>query len=316
MTAFVDCAGIGAVVNMLALDTINSTEAGPCIAQAWSGVLTTDAIASSIVDVLGGLDDLPPDVVGRLVTGVMSCMPAEQGWTNWWIDDIRLEIERRHGVTPEQAHCVATNFVRRLGVERAVERRVLTIPVLALSDADLTAIDLTGCGAAIMLPPLTPGVVGDCLAATDTDATRVACDTPHEYEVIHLPDVTDTHAGMARTPGPVGTRGCGLPSGRGGRRGGTRHTRSGCTGGRRARVAWERGSRAIVCAVGPADNGVWTAPFHARARTNNNHNNNNHNNHNNHNHNNHSTDNDSHNHDHRRRHNDVARAVRRRHDRR
>jgi hypothetical protein len=49
MTAYLDFAGIGAVANMLALDTINSTEAAPCIAQAWSGLLTTDAIASSNV---------------------------------------------------------------------------------------------------------------------------------------------------------------------------------------------------------------------------------------------------------------------------
>ena len=259
MTAFVDCAGIGAVVNMLALDTINATEAGPCIAKAWSGVLTTDAIASSM-SFLGGLDDLPPDVVSRLVTGVMFCMPAEQGWTNWWIDDIRLEIERRHDVTSEQANCVATNFVRRLGVERAVERRVLTIPVLALSDADLTAIDLAGCGASITLPPLIPGVVGDCLAAAEGDALRVACDAPHEYEVIHLADITEI---MPSWPGQAAL---------------SEHGSTACQAVAEAaiagrdltlhlywwpptRVAWERGSRVITCVVGPADNGVWTAPF-------------------------------------------------------
>ena len=258
MTAALDCGPAGAVGNMLAISTINSIQSAPCIGQAWTGVLTTEAIASSM-SWGGGLDDLPPDVVMRLVAGVMACMPGEQGWTEWWIEDISLEIERRHDTTSEQATCVATNFVQRLGVERAVERRVLTIPVLALPDADLARIDVSGCGAAITLPPSTPGVVGDCLATAE-QPTRVACDTAHEREVIALVDVSGV---MPAWPG---------------HRALNDHGETACMtiaeaamAGRDlvfrlywwgpSRGAWERGSRVIVCTVGPIDNGVWTAPF-------------------------------------------------------
>ena len=110
IAAYVGCADIDATVNLLAIGLINSLEASPCISAAWSGLLSAELIASSLA--FGtGLDDLPPEVVQRLVAGAAPCVSDE----TWWIDDIAIELERQYGFTPEQATCVATTLSTLLG---------------------------------------------------------------------------------------------------------------------------------------------------------------------------------------------------------
>jgi hypothetical protein len=118
ISAYLGCANIDAVVNLLAIGLINSLEASPCISAAWSGLLSAELIASTLAYGTG-LDDLPPEVVNQLVDGAVPCLPDEP----WWIDDIAIELERQYDFTPAQATCVATNFVHILGIDRAVERR-------------------------------------------------------------------------------------------------------------------------------------------------------------------------------------------------
>jgi hypothetical protein len=260
VAAYVGCSDIDSVLYVLAIGTVNALESAPCVAASWSSVLTADIIASSIA--FGtGFDDLPPGVVARLVDGAVGCMTDDE---RWWIDDVVLEIDGQYDLTPEQAMCVATNFVRKLGISRVVERRILTLPMLALSDADLAAIDLPACGVTVTLPPMTLGRVGDCLADVfrADEWPRVACDTPHNGEIIAAVDLTDVlvawpgnqamydlaqiscvavaEDAMNRHKGDEQFKIWWFPP---------------------SREVWERGGRILICLVGPFDTSDWTAPF-------------------------------------------------------
>ena len=138
--------------------------------RGMGGVLTPHLLASSLAYGTG-LDDLPPATVGPLVDATLRCMSGDPDWTDWWIDDVVLELDGVMGDSTVAAECIATNYVRELGIERVVERRVLTLPVLTLNAADLAAIDASGCGADLARPALALGQVGDCLA----DVFRAAC---------------------------------------------------------------------------------------------------------------------------------------------
>ena len=261
ITAYVGCADYEAVLNFLAIGTINSLDVAPCIADAWTGVLTADLIASSLAFGVG-LDDLPPDVVRRMVDGVGACMPAELGWTDWWIEDIAIELEQQHGFTSSEATCVATNFVHAVGIDRALERRVLTIPMLALPEAELAAIDLPACGVTVKLPPLEPGEIGDCLVANQGQAewAQAACNAPHNREVIAIVNLTDL---MPSWPGIAAINehasvACGaLAEAAAAARDDTFRLYWASP----TRQAWERGGRTVTCTVGPADYLEWTEQF-------------------------------------------------------
>ena len=146
VSAYIGCADFGQLLFFLAIATMNSLDAAPCVAAGWSGVLTPHLLASSLAYGTG-LDDLPPATVGPLVDATLRCMSGDPDWTDWWIDDVVLELDGVTGIPPSAATCIATNYVRELGIERVVERRVLTLPVLTLTAADLAAIDAPGCGA-------------------------------------------------------------------------------------------------------------------------------------------------------------------------
>jgi hypothetical protein len=257
ITAYLDCSDYADVLFTLALGTIGSFDAAPCIAEAWNGVLTANDIAASLAYGIG-LDDLRPAVVSRLVDIVVLCLPDER----WWIDDIAIELQRIHDLTAEQATCVATNFVRTLGLAHAVERRVLTIPMLALSPADHAAVDLASCAATVVLPVLPTETVNDCLRL-DPDAWEwkaATCAGPHDREVIAVVDLTAT---VPEWPGGIVLY---------------EHATVACRAAAEAaaasldvsfrfyshpptRTAWERGWRSVICTVGPVDEGEWATTF-------------------------------------------------------
>ena len=199
MIAYVGCADFDQLLFILAMATMNSLDAAPCVAAGWSGVLTPQVLASSLA-YGAGLDDLPPATVGPLVDATLRCMSGGPGWTDWWIEDVVLELDGVTGIPPSAAECIATNYVRELGIERVVERRVLTLPVLTLNAVDLAAIDASGCGADLAPPALTLGQVGDCLADVFRTAVWpvVACTSPHNGEIL---DVTDLSGVVTEWPG-------------------------------------------------------------------------------------------------------------------
>ena len=63
MIAYVGCADFDQLLFFLAIATMNSLDAAPCVAAGWSGVLTPHLLASSLAYGTG-LDDLPPATVG------------------------------------------------------------------------------------------------------------------------------------------------------------------------------------------------------------------------------------------------------------
>jgi Septum formation len=189
VTAHVGCTEFDDTTYMVAMSTINSPDAARCVAGAWHGVLTADLVSSSLASGTG-LDDLPRDVVRQLVDGAAACTHDEQ----WWIDDIAIEIDGQYDYTEQQARCVATNFVRTLGIATAIDRRVLTIPMLTLTDDELASIDLPSCSVSVTLPPMTSGEVGDCLAdafGRQGEPRNVGCDSPHNAEVLALTTLTE-----------------------------------------------------------------------------------------------------------------------------
>jgi hypothetical protein len=186
---------------------------------------------------------------------VVLCLPGE----GWWIDDIAIELGQRHGLSVQQATCLATNFVRALGIAHAVERRVLTIPMLALSPEDYAAVDPDSCGAPVVLPLLPMDAINDCLQLLpDTWEWKTAsCHGPHNREVIAIIDLTapvpewpggmiiDAYAATACRAAAEATAA--------GRDLSFRFYWSNPT-----RTAWERGWRSVICTAGPADGGEWT----------------------------------------------------------
>jgi hypothetical protein len=239
---------------LLAIGAINSVEAAQCIESAWSGVRSADLIASSLA--FGtGLDDLPPDVVSSLVDGAAPCIPVD----GWWIDDIAMELEPQYGFTPEQATCVATNFVQALTLGRAVERRVLTIPMLTLPDDDLAAVTI-GCGVTVTLPAMTPGDVGDCLAGMfrEPEPREVSCDTPHNAEILAAIDLT---ADVPAWPGinAINDR-AGLLCAAAAEDVAQDRDDLGFTASVPSRQVWERGGRVVTCIIGQRDGSDWTSP--------------------------------------------------------
>ncbi len=176
-----------------------------------------------------------------------------------------LELDGVTGIPPSAAECIATNYVRELGIERVVERRVLTLPVLTLTAADLATIDAPGCGAELAPPALALGQVGDCLADVFRTAVWpvVACTSPHNGEIL---DVTDLTGVVTEWPGwsamnDRGRRVCMAAA--------DAAQATAESAADRAftvwwlpptRAAWEAGGRLITCLVGPFADGDWTAP--------------------------------------------------------
>ena len=96
VSAYVGCADFDQLLFFLAIATMNSLDAAPCVAAGWSGVLTPDLLASSLAYGTG-LDDLPPATVGPLVDAALRCMSGDPGWTDWWTDDVVLELDGVRG---------------------------------------------------------------------------------------------------------------------------------------------------------------------------------------------------------------------------
>jgi hypothetical protein len=90
--------------------------------------------------------------------------------------------------------CVGEAYVSTLGIEKAIRRRVLTIPVLHLPPAEQAALDLQArCGLDVEWPsPGLSAAPADCVAGFhDGIATVVPCEQPHDVEILAVQDVTD-----------------------------------------------------------------------------------------------------------------------------
>jgi hypothetical protein len=186
---FFDCQDLDAVLFTLAVETIGSPDAFDCIQGAWRDAgVTTDVIADSL-SFGSALDDLPGDLVDRMVASAAQC----ESDTAWWADDIAIELNEQHGLSPDQTRCAGQAYVSTLGIEKAIRRRVLTLPVLYLPPSDQAALDLPGrCGVDIEWP--SPGLLAsmaDCVDGFHDGApTVVPCEQPHDVEVLAVQDVT------------------------------------------------------------------------------------------------------------------------------
>ena len=84
-----------------------------CVTEAWDGVLSPDAVASSLV--YGQvLDDLPADTVERLAAVAADCVPDPGFWT----EDVVFQDEIPLQLTDDQLTCVAQPATSRSWVSR------------------------------------------------------------------------------------------------------------------------------------------------------------------------------------------------------
>jgi hypothetical protein len=253
-SAYVGCAPFEDSLQFLAIGIINSLESAPCVQQAWTGILTPELVADSVASGTG-LDDLPAPVLNQLVAGALPCVPDRA----WWIDDIGPELERDYGYSTSDARCVAGNLVDRLGMETVLARRVLMVPLLTLSDEQLSKLDLAACGVAVELPPMTPGEPGDCLGEVFRDDgkwPKVSCDQPHAGEVLAHIDIKGSEWPGIEAVVKQAETAC-------------RAVVAAAAPGRHdvgmawpvpSRQVWERRGRTATCLIGPIDGTTWNTP--------------------------------------------------------
>lgn len=257
-SAYVGCGDLEETRAILAVVLTGSVERVACLAEAWRGVLTAEAIVSSVA--FGhGLDDLPPDTVEAMTSGVIGCLPDQ----NWWIDDIAVKLDGASSFdwSSEEARCVAERYVSTLGLEPAIQRRVLTIPMLAVSAEQMAVLDLpAACGTDIaVLPAQSAAVPGDCIASMGTaNEAVVACAGPHGAEVV---SVGDLGAAFGQWPGiavlqETAARSCA---------GDAEIALQGVDGfdtvwAYPSRMLWEQGVRRLTCLIRRQDGAEWTGP--------------------------------------------------------
>ena len=167
-----------------------SLESQPCVNAGWEDHLTAEVVAASIA--YGhGLDDLAPDLVSVLTDSARECLTDRQ----WWIDDVALNLKGVNDMTADQADCVAEAYIGTLGIGEVIRRRILTLPLLAVSPSEQVEHALPRrCG----IEPIEPLVqlsapVGACLTGfgSGTAATTVIdCIGEHNGEVIGVHDLS------------------------------------------------------------------------------------------------------------------------------
>jgi Septum formation len=241
---------------MMAIGIANTMESAPCIADAWSEEVSPPTISAALVL---GMRDLPPDTLNRMVADAGACMQEDE---QWWIDDIALELLDADDYSDNQAGCLATRFVETLGFEHALRLRILTLPLLTLSDAELAVLDPAACGAEVTLTPLIVGSnVGDCLANVldpDLPITVVPCTGPHSGEVASVLDlgpVFDNWPGI-QTIETTAADACIAKV----EMLAVDHPEIGAAWGFPSREVWERGGRLSTCIIGKLDGTDWTGP--------------------------------------------------------
>jgi hypothetical protein len=251
---FFGCQELESVVFALAVETIGSPDALECIRGAWreAGV-TTEVIADSL-SFGTALDDLPGDLVDRMVAGAAEC----EADASWWADDIAIELSEQFGLEGGEAQCVGDAYMSVLGIETVIRRRVLTLPVLYLPPADQAALDLSArCGVEVEWP--SPGLLAapaDCVVGFhDGIPTVVPCEQPHDVEILAVQDVTDV---VPSWPGAqalfehnLGFCAEDLEQALGDSTEYVGYTYQ------PSRYQWEGGVRQVVCAIG-TQSGTWT----------------------------------------------------------
>ena len=254
--AYLGCLDDGALVNWVALGVLRILDQLPCVQEAWSGVLTDEIVASSLA-YGDGLDDLPPDTVEQLTSAAQACVPDRQ----WWIEEVALRLEV--DLEDEQAQCVAIAYLDVLGIDAAIRRRILTIPLLSVPPEDRDQLDLgRRCG--IEEPPALPelrAAPGTCLTGfgTGTENTAaIACAQAHNAEVVSVHDLVATFPSW---PGAAAIRGEGeqrcladvkaLPADVSNHAAGWDLP---------SRATWEQGARALTCTLVRPQFESWTGP--------------------------------------------------------
>ncbi len=191
--AYVGCADRDEMLALLALNALRSTDAPPCVAEAWAETdLTAEVVADSLV-YGAGLSDLPDPLVDDLIAAARPCLPDDE----WWVESLALVLNQQ-GLPPQQAECVAAAYISSVGVEELMRRRILTVPALALTPEQQAAVDVGGrCSTMVSWPFSGPPAtaIAECVAdfnAPDRPSTVVPCDQPHNMEAFAVEDLSDT----------------------------------------------------------------------------------------------------------------------------
>jgi hypothetical protein len=184
--AYVGCVDDGSLRESLIMVT-GADEFMPCLAASWPAI-EPEAIAASFARG-HGLNDLPAGVVDVMTMITATCVPDRQ----WWIDDEALQLVQR-GFDPLRASCIASAVVDAFGVGPVIKRRVLTLELYYPVDLDeLDRLDLRErCDAALPRLPHLDAPPGTCLAGLGPapgEAVAVACEEPHNAEVVSLVDL-------------------------------------------------------------------------------------------------------------------------------
>jgi Septum formation len=255
-TYYTHCVDLQFARRMLVMGMINLMEDAECIVSEWETVLDSDVLASMVA---AGPQDMPDPTARALVGGVMTCNSMPQ---DWWVDDIALELEAHYQYTADQAHCVAERFVETFGFEPAIRHRVLTIPMLTLTDEEVAALAPDACGVTIEFLPFSGGSqVGECLPNLDADEVfpvTVPCDQPHIGEVIAVIDLSTIATewpGFAALAGAIEE-----PCSQRGREIAGDRDDLGLSWNGPSRESWERGDRVLACVIGRLDGEEFDGP--------------------------------------------------------
>jgi hypothetical protein len=251
--AYLGCVDDAGLIGLLAAMTTGAVQQLDCVADAWTPIVTPDAVASSVA-YGSGLDDLSPDIVDRMALAAADCVPDQ-----WWIDDEAAALVRA-GLDDDQATCAATAIVDSFGVGPIIRRRILGLDLLPVSQAELDAVDLASrCDVRFPSPAQLDVTPGTCLSGflEGPGQTRVvACNQPHNAEVVTVTDLDDEFRSWpgAQVVRELAAERC------------TADLEALSVDGREyaagwdlpTRLLWEQSLRMLTCTLIRADSGHWT----------------------------------------------------------
>lgn len=254
LLAYLQCMGPGALSGSVALSVVKLLDF-ECVAEAWSGLLPADLVASSLVYGVG-LDDLPADVVDELARTAAECQPNRE----WWIDDVLAQDEIGLDVPEPQVKCIAVRYVNVMGINEVIRRRLLNAPLLALPPEHEARLDLPAtCGVTARgLLELLVADAGACVANFRTGrAAVIDCDQAHDAEVVATHDLAAAHPSwpgirqVVETAGSLCHAGPQVVADPGDHDFIVVHPR---------RRSWEQGDRSALCLVVHDGDGEWIGP--------------------------------------------------------
>ena len=257
VVAYLACVEADVLANFVVIATLRTIDRMDCVTNLSGRGIGREVLASSLA-YGDGFDDLPPAAVDGLTAAAVACVPDPA----WWVED-EAHVLTQNGTAPADARCVAAAYVRGLGIEAVVRRRILTFDFVAASPEQLAALDLPGrCSMQAPAPILDLGVVpGDCVSGFGQGARSVAvvrCDQAHNGEIVSTVDlstVTPSWPGIQALVEEAGRR-CAadvapLVADR---------TGYGAGWDLPDRWSWESSARTLTCVLVQDDFASWTGP--------------------------------------------------------